>query len=43
MAVINSISSALDVIKKSGDTALKYHAIWWLGKNKAPEALTVLC
>ena len=43
MAVINSISSALDVIKKSDDTALKYHAIWWLGKNKALEALTVLC
>ena len=43
MAVINSISSALDVIKKSDDTALKYHAIWWLGKNKAPESLTVLC
>ena len=43
MAVINSISAALDVIKKSDDTALKYHAIWWLGKNKATEALTVLC
>ena len=41
--MINSISAALDVIKKSDDTALKYHAIWWLGKNKAPEALTVLC
>ena len=41
--MINSISAALDVIKKSDDTALKYHAIWWLGKNKASEALTVLC
>ena len=43
MTTVNSTRAALDVIETSDDTALKYHAIWWLGKNKAPEALTVLC
>ena len=43
MTTINSANLAIDVIKNSNDLALKYHAIWWLGKNKEQEALEVLC
>ena len=43
MTSINSSRTALDIVKKSDDVALKYHAIWWLGKNKVQEAQRILC
>ena len=42
MTTINSVPVAFDVIKNSNDLALKYHAIWWLGKNKEQQAVAVL-
>ena len=42
MTTINSVPVAIDVIKTSNDLALKYHAIWWLGKNKEQQAVAVL-
>jgi len=42
MTTINSVAVAIDVIKNSNDLALKYHAIWWLGKNKEQQAVAVL-
>lgn len=42
MTTINSVPVAIDVIKTSNDLALKYHAIWWLGKNKEQQAVGVL-
>ena len=43
MTTINSASVAIDVISNSNDLALKYHAIWWLGKNRELKAVDVLC
>ena len=43
MTSINSSRTALDIVKKSDDAALKYHAIWWLGKNKVQAAQKILC
>ena len=42
MTTINSVPVAIDLIKTSNDLALKYHAIWWLGKNKEQQAVAVL-
>ena len=42
MTTINSVPVAIDIIKTSNDLALKYHAIWWLGKNKEQQAVAVL-
>ena len=43
MTSITSACAAIKVIENSDDLALKYHAIWWLGKNKEQKALTTLC
>ena len=43
MTAIDSTCAAIEVLENSDDMALKYHAIWWLGKNKERRALHILC
>ena len=39
MTAIDTAGAAIEVLENSNDMALKYHAIWWLGKNKEKHAL----
>ena len=43
MTAIDTARAAIEVIENSNDIALKYHAIWWLGKNKERYSLQILC